>query len=265
MIITPQALDAAFKGFKTLFNDAFGAVPSDLDRIAMRVPSNTSEEIHSWLGQFPGMREWIGERIVKNLSAHGFTIKNRKFESTVSVPRDKLEDDQIGVFRPLFQEMGRVAKTHPDTVVFEVLKAGFSSKCYDGQYFFDTDHAGFVQNGEALEEVSVSNFAAGTDEAWYLLDTSRAIKPIVWQERTPYEFQTQDQTGSDSVFLKDEYVYGVRARANAGYGLWQLAYASKQPLTHESYEAARLAMQSSPAIRARSSASGRTCLLFLPP
>ncbi|MCV9907169.1 Mu-like prophage major head subunit gpT family protein [Brucella sp. HL-2] len=39
-------------------------------------------------------------------------------------------------------------------------------------------------------------------------------------------------------------VYGVDGRCNAGYGLWQLIYKSKLPLTAENYAAARAAMTS---------------------
>jgi phage major head subunit gpT-like protein len=35
--------------------------------------------------------------------------------------------------------------------------------------------------------------------------------------------QLTNPSASDRVFLKDEYLYGVRARYNAGYGLWQFA------------------------------------------
>ncbi len=45
------------------------------------------------------------------------------------------------------------------------------------------------------------------------------------------------------MFMRDEYLYGVRARVNAGYGLWQMAFASKADLTPANYEAARAAMQ----------------------
>ena len=38
-------------------------------------------------------------------------------------------------------------------------------------------------------------------------------------------------------------MYGVRARVNAGFGLWQLAWGSKQDLTPANYAAARAAMQ----------------------
>jgi len=50
----------------------------------MTVPSTGRDEIYGWLGQFPQLREWIGQRHVHNLKAHSFTITNRKFESTVS-------------------------------------------------------------------------------------------------------------------------------------------------------------------------------------
>lgn len=242
MIINPQTLDAAFKGFKTLFNDAFEAAPSHLDKLAMRAPSNSREEIYGWIGQFPGLREWVGERFVKNLSAHGYAIPNKKFESTVSVIRDDISDDRLGIYKPMFQEMGRSAKMHPDTVVFGLLKKAFETKCYDGQYFFDADHTGYVENGAGLDEVSVSNMQAGTDPAWFLFDTSRAVKPIIWQEREPYYFQAQNSDDSDHVFMKDEYRYGVRARCNAGFGLWQLAFGSKADLIPANYEAAREAM-----------------------
>ena len=43
--------------------------------------------------------------------------------------------------------------------------------------------------------------------------------------------------------MTDKYLYGIRARVNAGFGLWQMAYASKAPLTAANYEAARVIMQ----------------------
>lgn len=42
--------------------------------------------------------------------------------------------------------------------------------------------------------------------------------------------------------MKDEYLYGIRARVNAGFGLWQLAFASQDTLTSANYGAARAAM-----------------------
>ena len=43
--------------------------------------------------------------------------------------------------------------------------------------------------------------------------------------------------------MKNEFLYGVTSRCNVGYGLWQLAYGSRQPLTSGNYAAARQSMQ----------------------
>lgn len=137
------------------------------------------------------------------------------------------------------EEMGKSAAEHPDELVFSLFSQGFTTTCYDKQYYFDTDHP--VQNA-AGEVVSASNMQAGSGPAWFLLDCSRAIKPMVYQERIPYRLTPLNDDGDANVFWKDEYVYGVRARSNTGFGLWQLAYASKAELTAENYEAARAAM-----------------------
>lgn len=240
MLVSPGNLDILFKGFNGAFNKGFEGAPSDYAKITMTVPSQTREQTYGWLRQLPKVREWLGDRVVHGLVADGFTIVNKKFELTISVARDDISDDQYGIFGPLFEDMGRSAREQPDELVFGLLAQGFTTPAYDGQYFFDTDHPVVGPNGE---EVSVSNMAAGAGPAWYLLDTSRALKPVLFQEREKPQLQRQDQDTSAPVFSRDEFLYGMRARHNVGFGLWQLAFASKAALTPENYAAARLAMQ----------------------
>ncbi|HWQ09628.1 MAG TPA: Mu-like prophage major head subunit gpT family protein, partial [Holophaga sp.] len=140
MIINQGNLSNLFTGFKASFNEGFRSAQPLWNLVATPVPSTTKSETYSWLGQFPRLREWIGDRQVKNISQSGYAITNKKFESTISVKRDDIEDDQYGVYSPLFKEMGYAAATHPDELVFGLLLLGFASLCYDGQYFFDTDH-----------------------------------------------------------------------------------------------------------------------------
>lgn len=238
-IVTPAILDAAFRGFKASFQGAFDGENSYKSTVAMEVKSQTAEETYAWLGSWPNMREWVGARHIHGLKAHGYSIKNRIWESTVAVMRTEIEDDKLGLFGPRFSEMGRVAKQHPDGLIFDLLKNGFSTVCYDGQNFFDTDHP--VGNAPAAS--SVSNMQAGNEAPWFLIDASRAIKPIVWQERDQYEFQTMEDAKSERVFMRDEYLYGIRSRANCGFGLWQLAFGSKAVLNTMNLEAAYTAMR----------------------
>ncbi len=239
MLINAQNLELAFKGFKTLFTEAYMAAPAQAEKIFMRVPSASADETYGWLGAFPNMREWIGPRVINNLTSQTFTIKNRTFESTVGVHRDNIADDKLGLFKPVFQEMGQTAKRHPDELIFALLAAGFTTTCYDGQNFFDTDHPVTDASGA---DIQIGNMQAGSGPAWYLLDTSRAIRPMIWQEREGYEFQTLANASDPNVFFNNEYIYGIHARVNAGFGLWQLAFGSKAELNEENYAAARAAM-----------------------
>lgn len=206
----------------------------------MDLKSTGAEEVYGWLSSMPQMREWLGDRVVKGLNASDYVIKNRKFEATIRVPREHIEDDKLGVYSPQLRMMAYNAASHPDEMVFEPLRNGFDQSCYDGQNFFDMDHPVEDANGQPQ---SVSNMQAGAGVPWFLLDTSRPIKPLVFQERIPYTPQQMSSDSDSHVCFRDEYLYGIRARLNAGFGLWQLAFGSKAALTPENYAAARSAMQ----------------------
>jgi len=239
MDITAEGLAVVFDGFKAAFNKGFENAQSVYRDVAMVVPSTSREEHYGWVGQVAQMREWLGDRVVTDLSLHGYKIKNRDFEQTIAVPRNDIQDDKYGLLSPFVTDMGRAAAELPDQLIFGLMANGFAALCYDGQNFFDTDHP--VGFGAAA--TSVSNTQGGAGEAWFLLDTSRPIKPFIFQERSPLgKLVHKTSDNDDNVFWKKSYVYGSDGRCNAGYGLWQLAYASKQELTAANYEAARAAM-----------------------
>lgn len=240
MIINAGNLKTLFIAFKAAFQAGLGMADSQYKRICTIVPSTTGSEEYGWLGSFPGMREWLGDRVINGVKSHGYTIKNKPFELTVGVPRAAIEDDQYGVFTPMQQELGRATEAHPDELTFGLLKAGISTLCYDGQNFFDTDHPVIGADGAVASQ---SNYdSAGGGSTWYLLDTSRALKPIIFQNRKAPNFVSLTAETDENVFSRAEYLYGVDCRRNVGYGFWQMAYASNQPLTEENITAAYTAM-----------------------
>jgi len=238
-VITPSVLEAIFTGFNFCFADAYAKAPTQWEKVAMKVPSNTSEEHYGWLSQSPQMREWIGDRVVETLQLYGYAIKNRKYESTIGVSREQIEDDRYGIFGNIFRNMGRETRLHPDRLIFDLLSQGFTTPCYDGQNFFDTAHPIADKDGR---DGFASNFAPGNGSPWYLFDTTQAVKALIFQERVPYDFKAITDGADAHVFLRDEYLYGVRARVNVGFGLWQMAYASKEDLDEVAYGNARSRM-----------------------
>ena len=238
-VITAALLNSASQGFQMSFNSGVDAVERTWSKIAMETPSFGRSEIYPWLMSLPGTREWIGERFVHSLEATGFEVVNKTFENTYGVRRTDIEDDRLGIYKPAFAMLGEAAAETPDDLVWSLLPAGFSTVSWDGQYFFDTDHPVLGEDGKVI---SMSNFGGGTGTPWYIVCAKHIRKPFIFQRRTEIEFAKQDQATDDSVFMRDEFLYGVRLRCNAAYGFWQMVYASRQPLTPESFNAAYDAM-----------------------
>ena len=242
MLINRSNLRDLQVGFKANFQRGFAGVKPTYTQISTVVPSSTGAEDYAWLGDWPKVREWIGPRVVKNLAEHGYSIKNKEWESTVSVPRPRIEDDQHGIYAPMMEEMGRAVAAHPDELIFDLLVKGFATNCYDGQYFFDTDHP--VIDPETGAAASVSNVQTGSGAPWFLFDTTRALKPLIFQDRKKPEFVSKEDPDDERVFDRNEFVYGTYSRCNVGFGFWQMAYGSKAALNQANFRAARNAMMS---------------------
>lgn len=241
MIINRANLAILHTGYKASFQGAFNGAPIDYDQLVMEVNSGTAIEQYGWLGATTRFREWIGDRVIQNLALHDYAIKNLSFENTVGVPRESIEDDQYGTYNPLMAQLGQDAKEHPAELVYALLKNGFTGKGYDGQNFFDTDHPVIGAGGK---EVSVSNFQGGSGRSWFLLDTTRVMRPLILQKRKNYQFIAKTDDKDDNVFTRKEFIWGVDARLNVGYGLWQLAYASRESLDSNSFNDAFAAQSS---------------------
>jgi len=284
MIINGENLKKINKLFKKEFMQTLNDVPTSYKKIATEVKAGTPTVDYAWLGQFPSMRKWVGDRVIKDLKAHKYSITKDRFESTIEVDRDYILYDNLGVIKPAIQEMARGSKTHYDDVVWQLLEA--NSTCYDGKKFFDSHKIGsktfsnigtkkltlesFFETREqlmslkgdenkplgikpnllvvppALERTALeivnsdtingsTNIAKGltevlvvpqlnTSTGWYLLDTTRVIKPIILQVNKDIDFTAMDNPNDEAVFMRAAYRYGVDAEHNAGYGLWQLAY-----------------------------------------
>lgn len=236
MIVNSANLNKLRVGFTALYMTSLLATKPNYLRVAMPITSTGKEQKYGWLGLSTRFKEWLGDRTLQNLKEHDFTIKNKSFENTVVVGKDDIEDDTIGIYTPLFQQLGWDAAMHPDELVFALMLAGFNSLCYDGQYFFDNDHPVILADGTVS---SYSNTGGGSGAAWFLIDSSKPIKPIIFQTRKAYKLEAMMDDKDPNVFMRKEFIYGVDARVNAGYALPQLAYGSKQTLDAASYATAR--------------------------
>lgn len=235
MIINSDTLLALRTNLKTSYQGAFKGTTTTWNLVAMKTTSTTASETYGWMGDLPQIREFVGERQIKNLKSYDFRIKNRKFELTIGVKRDDIADNNLSGYGVIASDIGSKTAKYPDRLVWQAVKTGNQNPCYDGQYFFDTDHP--VGTGV------VSNSLAGAGAPWFLLDLSGVVKPFVLQEREAFDFVAKDNPEDERVFMKEEFLYGTRGRMEASYGLWQLALRSQATLDETNFDLARQAMQ----------------------
>ncbi len=103
--------------------------------------SDQESETYKWLGQVPVMREWIGGRQAKGFTTNGLTIENKHFEATLEIPLVDLRRDKTGQITVRVNELADRTNSHWAQLLSKLLINAESTVCYDGQYFFDTDHS----------------------------------------------------------------------------------------------------------------------------
>lgn len=112
--------------------------------LSMLFQSDQSSETYKWLGMSPAMREWIGGRNAKGLSENGITITNKTWEGTLVIPVDWIRRDKTGQIQVRINELATRASELDSKLLSNLINSGGAStygNCYDGQYFFDVDHA----------------------------------------------------------------------------------------------------------------------------
>jgi len=124
MDINRSNLTELFELIELRYTAAFAQVERTvLDSLAMLLPSTTAVNRHAWLNQIPQVREWLGDRLVQNIESNVGTVTNKKFESTIEMPREDIEDDQWGIYLPLADMMGANVAAHPDESLVDHLVA----------------------------------------------------------------------------------------------------------------------------------------------
>lgn len=158
LLVNRDSLSSLFTGLKTIFNNALKAQAGDWQKTAMEVPSTAAGEDYAWLSRFPRMRKWLGDKVVRNLEAGKYYKANEDWETTISVKRNDIEDDRLGLYNNQAMQAGESAAELHDIIVDDLKNNAFTQTCMDGQYFYDTDH--LVAGASVSNKLAVALSAA---------------------------------------------------------------------------------------------------------
>lgn len=305
-VVTSDIVRMTAAGLKTDFDEAYLQYREDAEwmLIAEEIPTTLPSQDYGHLGAGPVMKKFTDEAEKQDLNAYQYNLRDSLYKASIPVQRRALEDDQYGLIQRRVNNLAFEAVRHWNELVFTGLVAGFAAICYDGQYFFDVDHAesgsnqsnllsspladgsletarrmmrefvndkgkpfGAKPNGlvvgpknerratdllgsdvvvirvgdgtagtGATAATPISNYHKGkyflvvneyiTNWNWFVLDTSRPMKPLFIQSRSDVPITVETDMEDGGAKLKEEYTFEVRGRYEQGYGPWWMAVGS---------------------------------------
>lgn len=160
------------------FWTAYRDTPFMFDGILHGTTSDSDQEIYPWLGSAPSPQEMIGSRQRKAVPAFDWTIVNKLWESTITVPYKLRRFGKISAVSNLIADLGRKARLWPTQLSSDLIRDGHTTLCYDGQNFYDVDHtdpgARYQTNQDNDLQSSASDTAAPTD-----IEFKNAVQAVI--------------------------------------------------------------------------------------
>jgi len=172
MDISPISLASINAGVNTAYNTQLWQADTVYDKFTYQAQSTGDQEVYPRLDMLPGLREWVGERVVNWLTLTTFAIKNKLFESTIGIKVQDIEDDKFSLLNQASASMGEAAGRLPDLLIAQLMAGGTTAAVPDGANFFDTDHENYDANGNVISNF---NYQAAPGGYTCLLYTSRCV------------------------------------------------------------------------------------------
>jgi phage major head subunit gpT-like protein len=112
-----------------------------INDLSMRTESDQASETYAWLGAPPALHEFIGNRQLDQLRETSFAISNKDHEANVWFWSKDMRRDKLGMIQTRVGQLADRVNDLPAKLLSALIMDGESETCYDGQFFFDTDHA----------------------------------------------------------------------------------------------------------------------------
>lgn len=172
-------------GLRSEFYDLYNVrdLQAHYQQLALRITSTRDMENHRFLGSAPALRLWGEGRVAQGLRSERYDVKNQKYEASIEVDRDELDDEQTNQIRPRIQQLSARAAQHKDDLISQLMILGGSvdstgtvynggtviGNSYDGVSFFNTAHvsgSSGSQNNALTYDVADNTTFIGTVAEW---------------------------------------------------------------------------------------------------
>jgi phage major head subunit gpT-like protein len=125
-------------------------------------PSDQELETYEATGMVPPLTEREGGLKLGGIREFSWTIRNKKFQTGVTIPRDWMRRDKTGQIVKRIDELAVRGVQHWTKVVSELIAAGAATTIYDGAYFFAASGAPHTAgaSGSQINDLAAAQVAA---------------------------------------------------------------------------------------------------------
>ena len=138
--------------------------PRIMPLICAQIPSTRAFEQIVFVSAVPKIRKWVTERAGGVVATLTEQINNDTYEISMAISGDDYDDDQVGAYAPIMQEMMVSLLLAPDELVVSNLMANATTTLgYDGVPFYGATHK--WPNGNFQTAQVNKQTQSGTDPA----------------------------------------------------------------------------------------------------
>jgi phage major head subunit gpT-like protein len=237
MDITREQAEEFFQVLMTDFSEKLASGATHYEPFTTTIDVNGAHSVHRWVDALTGLREWIGDRVINDISTSGFEVLSKLWEHTFGVDEYDIRDDNSGLYKPIVGLQVAAALRHKDRLAANLLTNN-TALGYDGVTLFSNAHP---TEGQAAQDNLLT--AGGGLGAWYVFDSKQPLKMVLLQQTDALEQQAITDPKSETVFLTHKYLWGVRARYGIAPGFWQGCIRSDAAITEGTVDTAVTAVQ----------------------
>lgn len=188
--------------FRNKYNQSVNVDMAKFKPMVMNVdvPDFTGNRVSlNWLGASPQLQEWVDEKQGKDILNYDWEVVVKRWEASMDVDMDAFKDARWNIYEPRIREMAKNASRHTYVLLSDLMQAGETGLCYDGQGFFDTDHSegasGTQSNeltgtGTTLAQVTTDYYTAKSALMGFKDDVGEVMhptdfRPLIWIPNSP--------------------------------------------------------------------------------
>lgn len=174
--------DATLQDLNTRLNAKWTSAYSERAQLQQQVlateyTSTTASNFYAFLEALGGWSKWNGARQFKDIASQQFEVLNEDYEMSIKMPKNQIEDDQVGMYEDIVPEMVEGWYKLKAQLVMDVLTS--NPLAYDGVALFSA--AGRSYGSNVINNYTTSALTATTFEAAYVAMMSyldHAGKPL---------------------------------------------------------------------------------------